>query len=86
MCFWHLQYVPRRRSLCYFSHFGDVFVFCVFRFAGELMTASHRSLQHDYEVSCSELDLLVNIALSVSTMYQLLNAADYAAQGLYFVC
>ena len=33
---------------------------------GELMTASHRSLQHDYEVSCPELDTLVDIALTVS--------------------
>jgi hypothetical protein len=33
--------------------------------AGALMTASHRSLQHDYEVSCEELDLLVKIALEV---------------------
>lgn len=32
---------------------------------GKLMTASHRSLQHDYEVSCSELDFLVDSALTV---------------------
>ena len=31
---------------------------------GELMYASHRSLQHDYEVSSTELDLLVEIAAS----------------------
>jgi galactokinase len=30
------------------------------------MTASHRSLQHDYEVSCKELDFLVDVALTVS--------------------
>lgn len=29
---------------------------------GSLMSASHRSLRDDYEVSCRELDLLVNIA------------------------
>lgn len=29
------------------------------------MTASHRSLQHDYEVSCPELDFLVDVALTV---------------------
>lgn len=34
------------------------------------MTASHRSLQHDYEVSCSELDTLVDIALKVSLARQ----------------
>jgi galactokinase len=32
---------------------------------GRLMTASHRSLQLDYEVSCDELDLLVDVALSL---------------------
>jgi galactokinase len=32
---------------------------------GKLMVASHRSLQHDYEVSCEELDFLVDAALSV---------------------
>tara|TARA_R110002073_G_scaffold240208_2_gene401859 strand:+ start:7312 stop:8535 length:1224 start_codon:yes stop_codon:yes gene_type:complete len=32
---------------------------------GELMYASHHSLQHDYEVSCCELDLLVEIARGV---------------------
>jgi galactokinase len=29
---------------------------------GELMAESHRSLRNDYEVSCSELDLMVEIA------------------------
>ena len=32
---------------------------------GKLMTASHHSLQHDYEVSCPELDFLVDSALTV---------------------
>jgi galactokinase len=32
---------------------------------GELMVESHRSLQHDYEVSCPELDFLVDAALSI---------------------
>jgi galactokinase len=32
---------------------------------GELMYASHVSLQQDYEVSCAELDLLVEIARSI---------------------
>jgi galactokinase len=30
---------------------------------GRLMVMSHRSLQHDYEVSCAELDLLVDVAI-----------------------
>jgi galactokinase len=32
---------------------------------GKLMVESHRSLQHDYEVSCDELDFLVDTALSI---------------------
>jgi len=30
---------------------------------GKLMVESHRSLKNDYEVSCAELDLLVDLAL-----------------------
>ncbi|MBS2963207.1 galactokinase [Actinocrinis puniceicyclus] len=33
------------------------------RAAGELLTASHRSLRDDFEVSCAELDLVVDAAL-----------------------
>jgi galactokinase len=36
---------------------------------GALMVASHRSLQHDFEVSCPELDLAVEAALSVAGVY-----------------
>ena len=32
---------------------------------GVLMVESHRSLQHDYEVSCEELDFLVDTALTI---------------------
>ena len=32
---------------------------------GRLMVESHRSLQHDYEVSCVELDFLVDAALGI---------------------
>jgi galactokinase len=32
---------------------------------GKLFAASHRSLQYDYEVSCEELDFLVDTALSL---------------------
>jgi galactokinase len=33
---------------------------------GELLVASHRSLQRDYEVSCEELDFLVDAALDIA--------------------
>lgn len=36
---------------------------------GELMAASHRSLRDDYEVSCSELDLMVALANRVKGVY-----------------
>jgi galactokinase len=32
---------------------------------GRLIEASHRSLQHDYEVSCDELNFLVDTALAI---------------------
>ena len=32
---------------------------------GRLMVESHRSLRHDYEVSCAELDFLVDAALEI---------------------
>lgn len=36
---------------------------------GELFVASHRSLQHDYEVSSEELDYLVDTALQMDGVY-----------------
>ncbi len=36
---------------------------------GKLMVESHRSLQHDYEVSCEELDFLVDAALAAEGVY-----------------
>lgn len=36
---------------------------------GRLFVESHRSLQHDYEVSCDELDFLVDTALKVDGVY-----------------
>jgi galactokinase len=39
------------------------------RTMGELFVASHRSLQHDYEVSCEELDFLVDTAINISGVY-----------------
>jgi len=36
---------------------------------GQLLVASHRSLQTDYEVSCEELDFLVDAAMSVPGVF-----------------
>jgi galactokinase len=36
---------------------------------GKLFIASHRSLQHDYEVSCAELDFLVDTAVRIDGVY-----------------
>jgi galactokinase len=36
---------------------------------GRLLLASHRSLQHDYEVSADEVDFLVDTASSFSGVY-----------------
>jgi galactokinase len=36
---------------------------------GQLMVASHRSLRDDYEVSCRELDVMVEIALGMDGVY-----------------
>jgi galactokinase len=36
---------------------------------GRLLVESHRSLQHDYEVSCAELDFLVDSALAIDGVY-----------------
>ncbi|MBI4889915.1 MAG: galactokinase [Acidobacteria bacterium] len=36
---------------------------------GRLMVESHRSLQHDYEVSCEELDSMVDAALTIEGVY-----------------
>jgi len=36
---------------------------------GALLVDSHRSLQHDYEVSCAELDFLVDTALAIDGVF-----------------
>jgi galactokinase len=36
---------------------------------GELMYASHRSLRDDYEVSCRELDVMVELASKIGGVY-----------------
>jgi galactokinase len=42
---------------------GDLVAF------GELMSSSHRSLRDDYEVSCRELDLMVELAQPLAGVY-----------------
>lgn len=39
------------------------------RALGELMAESHRSLRDDYEVSCAELDTMVNLAAGIDGVY-----------------
>lgn len=36
---------------------------------GDLFLASHRSMQHDYEISCDEIDYLVEVASGISGVY-----------------
>src|SRR5439155_10590822 len=50
---------PRVHGFVKASMRGDL------REMGRLMVESHRSLQHDYEVSCEELDFLVDHALPI---------------------
>jgi galactokinase len=49
--------------------FMDAAAACDLKRMGELFVASHRSLQHDYEVSCEELDFLVDTAISLPGVY-----------------
>jgi len=36
---------------------------------GRLFVASHRSMQHDYEISCEEIDFLVDTAIDIPGVY-----------------
>ena len=36
---------------------------------GELFVASHRSMQFDYEISCAEIDFLVDAAIGIPGVY-----------------
>ena len=40
-----------------------------YKSVGRFMTESHNSLQHDFEVSCAELDTLVELALKIEGVY-----------------
>jgi galactokinase len=47
----------------------NAFAAADFETKGVLMVDSHRSLQYDYEVSCAELDFLVDAALQIDGVY-----------------
>jgi galactokinase len=51
------------------NRFVDAALHGELQLMGRLMMESHRSLQHDYEVSCDELDFLVDRALEVDGIY-----------------
>ena len=36
---------------------------------GRLFIASHRSMQYDYEISCEEMDFLVDTAIKLPGVY-----------------
>ena len=36
---------------------------------GKLFVASHRSMQYDYEISCEEIDFLVDTAIKLPGVY-----------------
>jgi galactokinase len=53
--------------------------------AGALMTASHRSLRDDYEVSCAELDLVVDIALAQGALGARMTGGGFGGCALALV-
>jgi galactokinase len=48
---------------------AEAFRFYNFNTVGKLLAESHESLKEDYEVTCKEVDFLVEKALSVSGVY-----------------
>lgn len=70
-----LPAIPARRARHVVSENGRVAEFVAacahgdLRRMGELFVASHRSLQHDYAVSCPELDFLVDTACAIEGVY-----------------
>jgi galactokinase len=67
--------VPRRRARHVISENQRVLDFAAAARAGELrdmgrlFLESHRSMQHDYEISCEEIDFLVETAVSTPGVY-----------------
>ena len=71
----HIPDVPRRRARHVISDTQRVLDLAAAARArdlpgmGRLFVASHRSMQHDYEISCEEIDFLVDTALSIPGVY-----------------
>ncbi len=67
--------VPRRRARHVISETQRVVDFSAaarkgdLREMGRLFVASHRSMQHDYEISCEEIDFLVDTAIELPGVY-----------------
>jgi galactokinase len=67
--------VPRRRARHIISDSQRVVDFAAaartnnLREMGHLFVASHRSMQHDYEISCEEIDFLVDTAVQLPGVY-----------------
>ena len=70
-----LPEIPRKRARHVSSDNARVLQFAAaardndVRGMGRLFIASHRSAQHDYEISCEELDFLVDAAMSIDGVY-----------------
>ena len=52
---------------------------------GELLTASHRSLRDDYEVSCAELDLAVEAALTAGALGARMTGGGFGGSAIALV-
>ncbi|MET0865970.1 MAG: galactokinase [Nakamurella sp.] len=52
---------------------------------GELLTASHRSLQHDYEVSCPELDVAVNACLGSGALGARMTGGGFGGSAIALI-
>ena len=52
---------------------------------GDLLTASHRSLQHDYEVSCAELDLAVDTCLDAGAVGARMTGGGFGGSAIALV-
>src|SRR4051794_19395719 len=67
--------IPRRRARHVISDTQRVVEFAAAAKAGDLtemgrlFVASHRSMQYDYEISCAEIDFLVNTAIAIPGVY-----------------